>query len=434
MGCLHIASAADPSGADGARIHARPSLKESGRRVDAPAVTALRSRRPRPALRVAASLAAVGLAAGLASWAAPLRAQAQSGDDRSDVSEAVQQDDDVRAARERLDAARDEATALAQRLDQAAARFEQARAHRLRLEGEAERLAADAAAATEAASAAEAAFEQVVVASYKRPGVALEAGAAVLESAGGDALHRAALVQRVVAGEEDQAQRLAAEARRAEQARQQHRTIRAGVAGAQRAAREAASALEEATAAAGERAAELAGQLESAERDARQRLEAERRRQRLAERATQAGGRGRTVLPSGAALPGMACPVGQPNGFIDSWHYPRSGGRVHQGVDVFADRGTPVYAVADGTVRRVWHNDLGGLSIDLVDDRGDRYYYAHLQAAHVASGQRVAAGEHIGAVGNSGNARSTPPHVHWQYHPGDGDAVNPFPLASTLCR
>jgi murein DD-endopeptidase MepM/ murein hydrolase activator NlpD len=104
------------------------------------------------------------------------------------------------------------------------------------------------------------------------------------------------------------------------------------------------------------------------------------------------------------------------------------------GVDIFASRGRPILAVADATVRRVWRNNLGGLAIDLVDDRGDRYYYAHLAAAHVSGGQRVTAGQHIADTGNSGNARSTPSHLHWQYHPGDGEAVNPFPLASTLCR
>ncbi|HWB70705.1 MAG TPA: M23 family metallopeptidase, partial [Egibacteraceae bacterium] len=128
------------------------------------------------------------------------------------------------------------------------------------------------------------------------------------------------------------------------------------------------------------------------------------------------------------------CPVGAPNGFIDSWGFPRSGGRRHQGVDIFAAYATPLYAVADGTVQRVFRSRLGGLSIDLVDGRGDRYYYAHLSAAQAVAGQRVRAGDVIGANGDSGNARGSPPHLHWQYHPGGGPPVNPYPLARALCR
>lgn len=130
----------------------------------------------------------------------------------------------------------------------------------------------------------------------------------------------------------------------------------------------------------------------------------------------------------------MACPLGQPNGFTDSWGFPRSGGRTHKGVDMFASYGMPVYAAADGVVRRVFNNTLGGLSIDLVDGLGHRYYYAHLSAAYVTDGQQVAAGDLLAANGNSGNAISTPPHVHWQFHPNDGQPVNPFPLAAALCR
>jgi murein DD-endopeptidase MepM/ murein hydrolase activator NlpD len=101
---------------------------------------------------------------------------------------------------------------------------------------------------------------------------------------------------------------------------------------------------------------------------------------------------------------------------------------------MFAAYSTPIFAVANGTVSRVYVNQLGGLSIDLVDDAGDRYYYAHLSSAAVVSGQRVSAGQVMGANGDSGNARGTPPHLHWQYHPGGGAPVNPYPLAAALCR
>jgi murein DD-endopeptidase MepM/ murein hydrolase activator NlpD len=127
------------------------------------------------------------------------------------------------------------------------------------------------------------------------------------------------------------------------------------------------------------------------------------------------------------------CPVGGTTGFIDSWGFARSGGRTHEGVDMFAGYGTPVLAVADGVVENVYNNTLGGLAINFIDDNGDRYYHAHLSSASVSSGQRVTAGTVIGAVGTSGNAAGTPPHLHWQYHPGNGDPVNPYPLASALC-
>lgn len=413
----------------------------------------LRARRHRLAAEVTAVVAAVALAvvlsAALSVAAGVARADVDSGegvDLDTDLDEAVESDDEVDRARERLDAARDGAAALAEQLQEAAARYERARAHRLRLEAEAEEAAEAVAAAERAVDTARTDFAQTVVASYKRPGTAVGVSEAVLTSTSRqDALHRAALVDRAVVGEQRHTQRLASQADRVAQARRQHQTLQAGVAGAAADAEEAAGELETASRAAREEAEQAAEELAAASERARERIAAEREaeRRRLAEqrqreqradRAARVGGRGRTVLPPEDAFAGMACPVAEPNSFIDSWHFPRSGGRVHLGVDIFADHGMPVHAVADGTVRRAWHNRLGGLSIDLIDDRGDRYYYAHLSATHVTTGDRVSAGEHIADNGNSGNARHTPPHLHWQYHPGDGDAVNPYPLAAALCR
>jgi peptidoglycan LD-endopeptidase LytH len=131
--------------------------------------------------------------------------------------------------------------------------------------------------------------------------------------------------------------------------------------------------------------------------------------------------------------PVMACPLGLPNGFSSSWGAPRSGGRSHQGVDMFAARGTPVVAAADGQVR-VGSNGLGGLTVDLYDVAGNRYYYAHMDSTAVADGQQVVAGQIIGGAGTSGNAAGTPPHLHWQVHPGAQGPVDPYPLAAALCR
>ena len=131
---------------------------------------------------------------------------------------------------------------------------------------------------------------------------------------------------------------------------------------------------------------------------------------------------------------GVACPVGQPHQFSDTWGAPRSGGRSHEGVDIFADHGIPLYAYQAGTVR-LSSSPLGGISLWITSDSGDEYYYAHLSgyAPGLRTGSRVEVGQVIGFNGNSGNARYTPPHLHWQVHPGGGAPVNPTPLADVAC-
>lgn len=121
--------------------------------------------------------------------------------------------------------------------------------------------------------------------------------------------------------------------------------------------------------------------------------------------------------------------------FIDSWGFPRSGGRTHKGTDMFAAWNEPVYAVAAGTVvTRV--GGLGGYSIWLLANNGVAYYYAHLASFNVSSGQRVSQGQTIGFNGNSGNAMGGPPHVHFQLHPGGrgSPAVNPYPTLIAACK
>ncbi|MFN2326756.1 MAG: peptidoglycan DD-metalloendopeptidase family protein, partial [Gemmatimonadales bacterium] len=105
----------------------------------------------------------------------------------------------------------------------------------------------------------------------------------------------------------------------------------------------------------------------------------------------------------------------------------RDGGRrAHHGVDIFAPRGTPVVAVSPGTVNRVGTNNLGGLIVWVRDDFGNRLYYAHLDSQSVTSGQRVEVGDTLGTVGNTGNARTTPPHLHFGvYRRGEGP-VDPW--------
>ncbi|MES1933530.1 metalloendopeptidase-like membrane protein [Salinisphaera shabanensis T35B1] len=110
---------------------------------------------------------------------------------------------------------------------------------------------------------------------------------------------------------------------------------------------------------------------------------------------------------------------------------PRDGGsRRHHGVDIFAARGTPVTAVADGRVR-TGTGGIGGnhvwLSSGMLGIGGARYYYAHLDSFNVESGASVSKGDVLGYVGNTGNARTTPPHLHFGIYTSFGP-VDPAPF------
>jgi murein DD-endopeptidase MepM/ murein hydrolase activator NlpD len=108
----------------------------------------------------------------------------------------------------------------------------------------------------------------------------------------------------------------------------------------------------------------------------------------------------------------------------------RDGGRrSHAGVDIFARRGTPVIATSAGVINRVEVTNLGGKVVWLRDPvRQANIYFAHLDSQHVADGQRVSIGDTVGFVGNTGNARTTPPHLHFGvYRRGEG-AVDPAPF------
>ena len=132
---------------------------------------------------------------------------------------------------------------------------------------------------------------------------------------------------------------------------------------------------------------------------------------------------------------GMTCPVDGFHTFTDTWGAPRSGGRRHEGVDFMAARGTPVVAVIDGVIERLYTGGLGGITVRLADAKGDEYYYAHLdsRAPGLAVGQEVQAGDPLGTVGTTGNSPDHIPHLHWEFLPGGGKAVNPTPLARRLC-
>jgi predicted chitinase len=124
--------------------------------------------------------------------------------------------------------------------------------------------------------------------------------------------------------------------------------------------------------------------------------------------------------PDAAVVPPInAFPVAAPYeaSFSDDWHACRDGcRRKHKGNDIFAPEGSPIVAVEPGVIARVDNTDdsNGGLSIWLVGDSGVAYWYAHNSANYVTAGQRVGRGQLIGRVGHTGNARTTPSHIHFQ--------------------
>ena len=131
------------------------------------------------------------------------------------------------------------------------------------------------------------------------------------------------------------------------------------------------------------------------------------------------------------------CPVKGPVRIGQGWGAPRDGGRRrHQGIDLLAPAGTPLVAVASGTITRLSNLDRGrgGISLWLRDRRGTAYYYAHNHHNLVRLGQRVQAGQLLARVGATGNARGGPPHLHFQLHPGGGRPVSPDAVVRRWCR
>jgi peptidoglycan LD-endopeptidase LytH len=198
------------------------------------------------------------------------------------------------------------------------------------------------------------------------------------------------------------------------------------------------------------------GQLQSDLATAKERLERERaaERERLAreqaaakaaqERAAAARQQSAPPQPSTTSPPapsrppavsanGRACPVEPPYSYIDSWGAARSGGRRHEGVDIMAPHGATVYAHRGGTVTKTTINEgLGGTTVWIRDAAGTLYYYAHLSRLGARTGQQVRTGAVIGAVGSTGNASASAPHLHFEVRPG-GSPVNPYPFVKSVC-
>ncbi|HYO98714.1 MAG TPA: M23 family metallopeptidase [Pyrinomonadaceae bacterium] len=113
----------------------------------------------------------------------------------------------------------------------------------------------------------------------------------------------------------------------------------------------------------------------------------------------------------------------------NSWHASRSGGRLHEGQDIFAARGTVVRSATEGYVVRLGENSLGGNTIFVAGAGGRSYYYAHLDsyAPGLAVGDYVTPETVLGYVGTTGNAAGTSPHLHFGVYAAGG-AVDPLPL------
>jgi LysM repeat protein len=138
---------------------------------------------------------------------------------------------------------------------------------------------------------------------------------------------------------------------------------------------------------------------------------------------------GRSLQVPSTSSSGFRCPVPGAS-FMNDWGFPRSGGRFHEGNDLFAARGTPVQAPASGVVTQT-NGTLGGHQAKLTADDGTVFYGMHLD--RFGKSGRVAAGDIIGYVGDTGDARGGRPHLHFEVHPGGGSAINPYPSIIGRC-
>lgn len=120
---------------------------------------------------------------------------------------------------------------------------------------------------------------------------------------------------------------------------------------------------------------------------------------------------------------GWVCPVSG-GSYVNDWGFPRNEERFHEGTDIFAPRGTEVLAPVGGEIKLIT-GTVGGLQFYLYGDDGTTYIGTHLDA--FGRSGRVEAGQVIGYVGDTGNARGGPTHLHFEMHPDDGAATNPYP-------
>jgi murein DD-endopeptidase MepM/ murein hydrolase activator NlpD len=127
-----------------------------------------------------------------------------------------------------------------------------------------------------------------------------------------------------------------------------------------------------------------------------------------------------------------------PDKLVRSYHDARSGGREHEALDILAPRGTPIVAVEDGTVAKLFNSKAGGITLYQFDPgREYAYYYAHLEryADDIKEGDRVHRGQVIGYVGTTGNAPKNTPHLHFAVfrltadkHWWEGTPIDPYDI------
>ncbi|MEO6518149.1 MAG: M23 family metallopeptidase [Pseudoxanthomonas sp.] len=139
-------------------------------------------------------------------------------------------------------------------------------------------------------------------------------------------------------------------------------------------------------------------------------------------------------LPAPTALPVPVQGV-RATGIADTFGAPRGAARTHAGVDIFAKRGTPVLSATRGLVTSVREGGLGGRQVWVLGPARERHYYAHLEdwQAGLQEGDVVWPGTPLGRVGTSGNARGTPPHLHYGIY-GAAGAYDPLPLLQEYAR
>lgn len=141
------------------------------------------------------------------------------------------------------------------------------------------------------------------------------------------------------------------------------------------------------------------------------------------------------AAPAPVAVSLEAKPVQGPCYYGDTWTASRGNGRVHLGVDIAAKEGKELYAVATGTVTKLYSpatDHLAGNGLRITRPDGTYFFYAHLSALApgITVGTPVTAGQLVGYVGKTGNAGV--PHLHLEVHPGGGAAVNPYPIVKAI--
>ncbi|SPF41807.1 Peptidase M23 family protein [Candidatus Desulfosporosinus infrequens] len=124
-------------------------------------------------------------------------------------------------------------------------------------------------------------------------------------------------------------------------------------------------------------------------------------------------------------------PVIGPTWFEDSFGAEREGGkRRHEGTDLFSAEGTPIVSICGGRVEQLGWNRLGGERVGVRGDDGNYYYYAHLHSIStlLVKGQRIETGEPVGSMGHTGDALTTPDHLHFGIELANGQWINPYPF------